>query len=203
MHVVQMPIPGVLKLQPRRFDDHRGRFCETWNRRAFAQSGIDTDFVQDNWSVSRCANTIRGLHLQIGDAAQAKLVRPVRRSIIDVVVDLRPDSPTYGKWLSIPLDTGQGDQLFVPAGLAHGFRTLDSGTEIQYKVSSYYAPDAERGIHWKDADLAIDWGVHEDDAMLSERDEQLTDFRTLLRELSQPMPDAPGPVQTDASWVAQ
>jgi len=164
---------------------------------------VDVDFVQDNCSVSRCANTIRGLHLQIGDAAQAKLVRPVRGRIIDVIVDLRPDSRTYGKWLSVLLDAEAGEQVFVPVGLAHGFRTLDDEVDVHYKVNRYYAPGAERGVHWKDADLAIDWAVPERDAILSERDAQLPDLGTLLKELGQPVPDAPGPVQTDASSVAQ
>ena len=196
-------IEGVIKLTPRRFEDRRGSFTEMWNPLTFAQVGITASFVQDNCSISTDANTIRGLHMQIGEAAQAKLVRPVRGQIIDVVVDLRPTSVTYGRWLTICLDARSGEQVFVPAGLAHGFRTCTPDTEVHYKVSSYYAPHHERGIHWRDADLAIDWGINDDQAVLSDRDEVLPSMTMLLEELAQPMPAFIGPLQTDTSALDQ
>ena len=203
MKIEHTCMDGVLRITPKRFADARGVFFETWNHAAFAATGIDVSFVQDNCSISTAANTIRGLHLQIGHDAQAKLVRPVRGRILDVVVDLRPQSDTYGKWATFTLDAGVGEQLFVSAGFAHGFRTIDADTEVSYKVSSPYMSTSERGIHWRDANLAINWGATEQDAILSERDANLPDMAALLDELGQTMPSNPGPAQPTQSSIAQ
>lgn len=152
-------IPGLLRIRPRVFGDARGQFMETFNARAFEQAtGIRTHFVQDNESRSG-AGVLRGLHLQLAPHAQAKLVRVVRGAVLDVCVDARPDSPTYGQHVRVRLDDQDNDMLYIPEGLAHGFTALEDRTIFAYKCTNYYAPAAERTILWNDPDLAIDWGV--------------------------------------------
>jgi dTDP-4-dehydrorhamnose 3,5-epimerase len=165
-------IPDVKLLVPKRFADPRGWFCENWNRRTFLALGLDLDFVQDNHSMSAEAGTVRGLHFQIPPAAQAKLVRVVRGSAMDVAVDIRRSSKTFGRHVRRVLSAGNGEQLLIPAGFAHGFVTLEANTEVCYKVTSYYSPQHERGIAWNDPDLKIDWGIAPGQARLSARDER-------------------------------
>jgi len=163
-------IPDVRIVTPRRFVDHRGSFSETYNRQRFLDAGIDVEFVQDNHSLSREVGTVRGLHFQIGPFAQAKLVSVLRGRILDIVVDLRKSSPTYGRHVPLELAAETGQQLFVPVGFAHGFCTLEPDTEVAYKVSAYYSPEHDRGLAWDDPDLGIPWPVRPESAILSDKD---------------------------------
>lgn len=180
MQVEDLGLAGVKLIRPRRFADHRGYFVETWNRKAFAAAGIEVDFVQDNLSHSRERGTIRGLHFQRAPAEQAKLVRAVRGSILDVAVDIRPGSPTYGRSVSAVLTAEQGEQLYVPAGYAHGFCTLEPNTEVAYKVSSFYEPEHDGGIAWDDPDLGIDWRLGGTAPVLSDKDARLPRLAELI-----------------------
>jgi dTDP-4-dehydrorhamnose 3,5-epimerase len=173
-------LPGVLVLKPRRFADVRGYFVETYNAQAFRQSGIMVHFVQDNQSFSLRKGTVRGLHFQLPPAAQAKLIRVLRGSIFDVVVDLRLGSPTYGQWITEEVSAEGGEQIFVPRGFAHGFCTLEPNTEVAYQVDSYYAAASENGIIWTDSSLNIPWPVGPDEAILSEKDRELGTFQDLV-----------------------
>jgi dTDP-4-dehydrorhamnose 3,5-epimerase len=183
MEIAETELPGVRLLQPRRYDDVRGSFSETWSRAAWAAAGIAIEFVQDNQSLSRSAGTVRGLHLQRPPAAQAKLVRVLQGAILDVVVDIRPQSPTFRRFVAVELDATGGRQLFVPAeGFAHGFCTLVPDTVVFYKVSAPYAPRHERGILWCDPALAIPWPVTPAAAVLSDRDRVNPTLDALLGE---------------------
>lgn len=173
MNVVSLDIHEVKLIRPRRFEDFRGFFVETWNRESFAQSGIPADFVQDNASLSRQAGTIRGLHYQRAPAAQAKLFRVVRGAAFDVAVDLRRTSPTFGRHVAATLSAQGGEQMFVPAGFAHGFCTLEPDTEVAYKVSQLHSPEHEAGIAWDDPDIGIDWPLSGKAPILSDRDKSL------------------------------
>jgi dTDP-4-dehydrorhamnose 3,5-epimerase len=157
-------------LTPRRFGDARGFFSETWNRRALAEAGIDVDFVQDNHSLSREVGTVRGLHYQRPPHAQAKLVRVARGAVMDVAVDFRAGSPTFGQWVAVELSAENGRQLFIPAGFLHGFATLQPDTEFLYKCSDYYAPDCDGAIRFDDPALGIDWGFDTARAIVSDKD---------------------------------
>lgn len=160
----------VQLMRSRRFGDERGWFSETFHRERLAQAGIDTDFCQDNHSLSRPAGTLRGLHFQAPPHAQAKLVRCIVGSIWDVAVDVRAGSPTFGRWVGATLSADNGDQLFIPAGFAHGFITLEPNCEVTYKVDAYYAPDCDGGIAWDDPDLALPWPFPGGAPILSDKD---------------------------------
>ena len=179
MHIKMssLAIPEIKVLVPDSFKDNRGVFAETYNRKTFEAAGIRTDFVQDNHSISRHAGTVRGLHFQLPPFAQDKLIRVVRGRIFDVVVDIRRTSPTFGQHVSIELGADSWDQLFVPKGFAHGFCSLEGGTEVLYKTSNVYAPSFERGILWRDPGLAISWPVSPDQAIMSDKDRSLSAFR--------------------------
>ena len=155
MQIDKTALPGVLILTPARHGDTRGFFSESWNRARLAAQGIEIDFVQDNHSLSERAGTLRGLHFQAPPHAQTKLVRCGRGALWDVAVDIRRGSPTYGQWVGTELSFENGRQLLVPEGFAHGFVTLEPMTEILYKCSDYYAPQADGAIHW--ASCGIDW----------------------------------------------
>lgn len=170
LSIEETAIPAVKIITTRRFGDARGFFTETWNRKRFAEAGIDLDFVQDNHSLSGPAGTVRGLHFQSPPFAQDKLVRVVRGRILDVAVDIRRSSPTYGRHVAVELSAGNGRQLLVPVGFAHGFCTLEPDTEVLYKVSAYYAPEHDHGIAFDDPDLGIAWPVVPGAAVLSEKD---------------------------------
>jgi|SRR5580698_7625120 dTDP-4-dehydrorhamnose 3,5-epimerase len=170
MKLVATHFGAVKVLLAERHGDARGFFAETYNARDFAALGIACDFVQDNHSLSRKAHVVRGLHFQIPPFAQAKLVRVVRGSALDAVVDIRRGSPSFGRHATAVLSAGNGHQLFVPHGFAHGFCTLEPDTEVLYKVDAYYAPDHERGVRWNDPALAIPWPVGEDAAEVSAKD---------------------------------
>jgi dTDP-4-dehydrorhamnose 3,5-epimerase len=164
-------IPDVWALRPQLFPDSRGSFSESYNTRSFAEIGLESGFVQDNQSISARKGTVRGLHFQIPPMAQAKLVRVLRGSILDVAVDLRIGSPTYGLYVSRLLSAANQEQLFIPIGFAHGFCTHEDETVVLYKVSNFYSPAHERGVRWNDKRLVIDWGVAEQQVLLSERDQ--------------------------------
>jgi dTDP-4-dehydrorhamnose 3,5-epimerase len=163
----------VALIQPRRFTDDRGWFVESYHQARLAEQGIDTVFVQDNHSLSRQTGTLRGLHFQAPPYAQAKLVRCVAGSIWDVAVDVRGGSPTYGRWVAATLSAKNGDQLFIPAGFAHGFVTLEPDSEVVYKVDAYYAPECDGGLTWDDPDIALPWPVPEGGPILSNKDRRL------------------------------
>jgi dTDP-4-dehydrorhamnose 3,5-epimerase len=170
MQVTALAIPEVKLITPKRFGDQRGFFMETWNRRTFAGLGLDHDFVQDNHSLSRECPVLRGLHFQIAPHAQVKLVRVVRGRILDVAVDIRQGSPTFGRHVSAELSAETGAMLLVPVGFAHGFVTREPDTEVVYKVTDYYAPDCDRGIAYDDPALGIDWQLDGVKPVLSEKD---------------------------------
>jgi dTDP-4-dehydrorhamnose 3,5-epimerase len=164
-------------LRLKRYEDPRGWFAETYNRETFLAHGIDCVFVQDNHSLSRLPFTVRGLHFQLPPRAQAKLVRCVSGSIWDVAVDIRAESPTYGKWTGAELSAENGRQLFLPIGFAHGFVTLEPDTEVVYKCSDTYAPEHDSGILWSDPLLAIDWPIPANaDVALSDKDRRQRSF---------------------------
>jgi len=179
MQVSAVDIPEVRLLSPRRFEDARGFFSETWSRRRLREQGIDLDFVQDNHSLSREVGTVRGLHYQIHPFAQSKLVRVTRGAILDVAVDLRRGSPTFGRHVSAIISAEEWNQFLVPVGFAHGFCTLEPDTEVIYKVDNDYAPECDRGLRWNDPALGIAWPVEEARATLSAKDRQ----HPLLHEL--------------------
>ena len=171
----------VILVKPKRFEDARGWFSETYRADRAATLGIDVPFVQDNHSYSAPAGTIRGLHYQSPPHAQAKLVRCVAGAIWDVAVDVRRGSPTYGEWVGAELTAANGHQLFVPAGFLHGFATLVPDTEVAYKVSDYYAPETDGGIAWDDPTLARPWPLPPGGAVVSGKDAtlpKLSDFDT-------------------------
>jgi dTDP-4-dehydrorhamnose 3,5-epimerase len=163
---------GVREITPRRLGDSRGFLAETWQRQRFADAGIDVDWVQENQSFSAERHVLRGLHLQVNPAAQAKLVRVLKGKIYDVAVDVRLGSPNFGRWVFCVLSADTLNQLYIPPGFAHGFLTLEPGVEVLYKVSAPYAPSCERGIIWNDRDLAIEWPISPDEQpILSEKDQ--------------------------------
>jgi dTDP-4-dehydrorhamnose 3,5-epimerase len=169
---VPTEIADVIEIRPKRFGDDRGWFSEAYRRDLFAAAGIDLDFVQDNESFSALPGTIRGLHYQLPPVAQDKLVRVLRGSILDVAVDIRESSPTFGKHVTRTLNANVGNQLLVPAGFAHGFITLTPDVHVAYKVTAPYAANAERAIRWDDPELAIEWPDVEgtDAPILSDKD---------------------------------
>jgi len=169
VRVHETSLPRILMIEPDRFGDHRGFFGETYSQRVYAELGIDERFVQDNHSLSAEIGTVRGLHFQAPPAAQAKLVRCGRGAIFDVAVDIRKGSETYGKWVGYELSAENGAQLFIPAGFAHGFATLQPNSEIIYKCSDYYAPETEGALRWDDPAIAIDWPL-QGAAILSDKD---------------------------------
>jgi dTDP-4-dehydrorhamnose 3,5-epimerase len=163
-------VADVKLLVPKRHIDNRGFFSETWRENTLYEDGSPVHFVQDNHSLSHSSGTVRGLHFQIGASAQCKLVRCVRGSMLDVVVDIRRGSPTFGSHAAVVLSEENWCQLYVPIGFAHGYRTLQPDTEIIYKVSNYYDLQAERGLAWNDPELKIAWGVTSKAAIMTERD---------------------------------
>jgi dTDP-4-dehydrorhamnose 3,5-epimerase len=173
MIVEPTAIPDVLLLTPRRFPDGRGFFSETWNQSRFDEAGIPGPFVQDNHAMSADLGVIRGLHLQIAPNVQGKLVRVVRGAIWDVAVDIRPGSPTYGRHVGAVLSAENWQQFWVPAGLLHGYCTLERDTEVIYKVTAPWDRAAERGVIWNDPALAIPWPIDAAEAILSEKDRAL------------------------------
>lgn len=171
MYFSVTPIAGPIELKPKRFGDQRGWFSESWNRDTFARgTGVDCDFVQDNFAHSARRGTMRGLHFQVPPSAQGKLIQVVRGAIFDVIVDLRPDSATFGRHHAATLTAEGGEQLWVPEGFAHGYCTLEDDTLVFYKVTAFYDPAADRGLAFDDPALRIDWPIAVSDMTLSDRD---------------------------------
>lgn len=170
LDVRPLDLGGLLEIRPKRFEDERGFFSEVWNQERFAQTGINVRFVQDNHSRSNARGVLRGLHFQVAPGAQDKLVRVSRGSVFDVAVDIRRESPTYGRWAGIILSADEWNQLYVPKGFAHGFVTLEDDTEVLYKVSAPYSPELDRTIRFDDADIGIEWPVARAELILSKKD---------------------------------
>lgn len=170
LDVQSLAIPHVKIITPRIFRDERGFFSETHNERSLQGAGIDARFVQDNHSLSRTRGIVRGLHFQSHPSAQGKLVRVARGAILDVAVDIRRGSPSYGCHVSAVLSADNWAQLWIPVGFAHGYCTLEPDTEVLYKVTDFYAPECDRGIAWDDPALGIDWRIEPGSAILSDKD---------------------------------
>lgn len=167
MHVTPTEIPGLLIVQPRIFEDSRGYFFESYNREALASQGINAEFVQDNQSLSQ-KGVLRGLHFQMPPYTQGKLVTVIKGAVLDVAVDLRKGSPTYGKHVAIELTEKNKTMFWVPEGFAHGFVTLEDNTIFSYKCTNFYHKESERSILWNDPEIGIEWGIR--DPLLSEKD---------------------------------
>jgi len=175
MDFIKKHISGIIEIKPKVFRDGRGYFFESYNYKEFKQNGIPNIFVQDNESYS-IKNTIRGLHYQKDDFAQAKLVRVVRGTVLDVAVDLRPDSPTYGQHIAVELCADTQNMLFIPRGFAHGFSVLSGEAVFFYKCDTFYHPESEGGIRYDSKALGINWRVPKGKAMISPKDLQLPYF---------------------------
>lgn len=170
MKITPLELPGLFTIEPSVFKDDRGYFLESFNEASFRlNTGLNLTFVQDNQSCSN-KHALRGLHFQIPPKSQAKLIQVVTGSILDVVVDLRRSSPTFGKYLMIELRASEFKFLFVPEGFAHGFLSLENNTQVKYKCSQYYSPDAERCLHVADPNVAIPWPVHWSETAMSPKD---------------------------------
>ncbi|MEA2999791.1 MAG: dTDP-4-dehydrorhamnose 3,5-epimerase [Sphingomonadales bacterium] len=170
IQVRRLALPDVCEILPPKFGDARGFFSETWSAASLASLGIDTVFVQDNHSFSAEAGVLRGLHYQAPPAAQVKLVRVIRGAIYDVAVDIRQGSPTFGHWVGLNVSAEAWNQILVPEGFAHGFVTLEPGTEVLYKVSAPYSPAHDRGIRWNDPAIGVDWPLGGGEPILSDKD---------------------------------
>lgn len=170
MKVERLAIPDVLLLEPARHGDARGFFSEVWSARAMAAQGLDIGFVQDNHAASAQRFVLRGLHFQRPPSAQGKLVRVGRGAILDVAVDIRQGSPTYGRHVALELSAANWRQMWVPRGFAHGYLTLEPDTEVLYKTDAYYDRAADAGIAWDDPALAIAWPVEAGEVVLSDKD---------------------------------
>jgi dTDP-4-dehydrorhamnose 3,5-epimerase len=179
MDVVSLDIPDVKIIRPKKFGDHRGFFSETYTKKTFEAAGLQYDFVQDNHSLSAEVGTVRGLHFQLPPFAQDKLVRVVRGAILDVAVDIRKGSPTFGRHVSAVISAAEWNQILVPIGFAHGICTLEPDTEVIYKVTNYYSAEHDRGLLWNDPELGINWPVAADKARLSDKDHKHPTFAQL------------------------
>lgn len=168
MKITKTKLDGVVVIEPDVFGDNRGFFMESWNKKKMEEAGLFYDFVQDNHSKSTVKGTIRGIHFQKGDKAQAKLVRCVKGAVLDVAVDLRKNSPTFKQWVGVELSEENKKQLLIPRGFGHGFVTLTDDVEFLYKADNYYAPEADAGIRWNDPDIGVEWDIEK--PILSEKD---------------------------------
>ena len=180
MHIEKLPIEGLLLIKPKSFADARGSFCESFRADIFQAAAGDINFVQDNRSVSVSKGTVRGLHYQKSPHAQSKLVHAVRGKILDVAVDARKSSPTFGHHLAIELSSENLLQLFVPKGFLHGFCTLVDESEVAYKVDDFYSPQHDACIRWDDQALAIKWPFPAEQIILSDKDRKAAPFESIL-----------------------
>ena len=176
MNIIHTPLEGCFVIEPQVFGDARGSFMESYNQQKFP---VDVRFVQDNQSISQ-KGVLRGLHFQKGEHAQAKLVRVIRGEVLDVAVDIRPNSKTFGQHFSIVLNEENNKQLFVPRGFAHGFAVLKDDTIFAYKCDNFWNKEAESGIMYNDPDIAIDWMLKEDEILLSDKDKILPNLKSLV-----------------------
>ena len=177
LRIARLEIPEVLLIQTVRFPDERGWFSVTYNQQVYAEAGLPQAFCQENHSLSRAVGTLRGLHYQKPPKTQAKLVQVLSGRILDVAVDLRKDSPTFGQHVAVELSADDGRQLFVPRGFAHGFITRAPDTIVAYKVDNDYAASLEDGLAWNDPDLGIDWGNGQGAVVMSDKDRKLPRLR--------------------------
>lgn len=175
MELIETTLEDAFLIDPKVFKDDRGFFLESYSEKVFKENGIDAKFVQDNHSLSVKKGVLRGLHFQLPPNDQAKLVRVTRGKVYDVIVDIRKNSPTFGKWEGFELSAENFKMLFVPRGFAHAFLTLEDNTEFMYKVDNFYAPESDSGLIWNDPDLNIDWPVK--NPVLSEKDAKLQKFK--------------------------
>lgn len=175
MKIEQTALEGVVVITPNVYRDDRGAFMETWNLRAMTELGLPSTWVQDNFSISK-KNVLRGIHYQV-DQPQGKLVRVTHGAVLDIAVDLRPSSPTFGKHVALELDGESGRMLWIPAGFGHAFLVLSEAAGFAYKVTDYYSPAGERTIRWNDPDLAISWPIAADQAIVSDKDRLGKGFR--------------------------
>lgn len=169
MNIIQTEIPGVVIIEPKVFGDNRGYFFESWSQKDFDEKVRPIKFVQDNESKS-CYGVLRGLHFQKGEHSQSKLVRVVKGRVLDVAVDIRKGSPTFGKHVAVELTEDNHRQFFIPRGFAHGFVVLSEEAIFQYKCDNFYAPQSEGALAWDDPEIGIDWGVPADKIILSSKD---------------------------------
>lgn len=179
MEFIKTKLKDAVLVKPQVFRDERGFFLESYSKREFEKNGIKADFVQDNHSKSILKGVLRGLHFQLPPKTQAKLVRVTQGAVWDVIVDLRKESETFGKWQGFELSAKNFQMLFVPRGFAHGFLTLQENTEFEYKCDNFYSPQSDSGIFWSDPDLKIDWP--EKNPLLSEKDSQQQTFKDFLK----------------------
>lgn len=170
MKITKTKLDGVVIIESDVFGDNRGFFMESWNKKKMEENGLYYDFVQDNHSKSTVKGTLRGIHFQKGNKAQAKLVRCVKGAVLDVAVDLRKNSPTFKQWVGVELNEENKKQLLIPRGFGHGFVTLTDDVEFLYKADNYYAPEADAGIRWNDPEIGVEWGV--ENPILSEKDKK-------------------------------
>ncbi len=177
MQIIKTDIQDLIILKPRVFEDKRGYFYETFRDETFQNIDKNIKFIQENESMSN-KNVLRGLHYQIEDFAQGKLVHVVKGKVLDIAVDLRHNSPTFGKWLSLQLSEENKMQMYIPPGFAHGFLTLEDETIFQYKCTQYYNKESERAIHWNDPTLNIDWGI--ENPIVSEKDKLAISFEKAI-----------------------
>lgn len=182
MNVIETDIDGLVIIEPRVFGDSRGYFFESFSERDFKREVADVDFVQDNESKSSYG-VVRGLHFQKPPYAQAKLVRVVKGKVLDVAVDLRKESPTFGRYAAMELSEENHRQMFIPRGFAHGFSVLSDEVIFQYKCDNYYAPQSEGAVAWDDPDLDIDWKIPAEKVLLSEKDTKHPRLKDILGEL--------------------
>ena len=178
MEITKTSLEGAYLIKPKVFQDERGFFMETYSAKEFKEAGIEADFVQDNHSMSVTKGVLRGLHYQTAPHTQAKLVRVTKGAVYDVIVDLRKDSKTFGKWEGFELTDNNYLMLYVPRGFAHGFCTLVDGTEFQYKCDNFYAPESEGAISWNDPDLKIYWPIK--NPILSDKDSKAQEFKNFV-----------------------
>jgi dTDP-4-dehydrorhamnose 3,5-epimerase len=176
MEFIETSLKDAYIIKPKVFQDERGFFLESYSEKKFSENGIDAKFVQDNHSLSVKKGVLRGLHFQLPPKTQAKILRVIKGKVFDVIVDIRKNSPTFGKWEGFELSAENFEMIFVPHGFAHGFVTLEDNTEILYKVDDFYAPESESGLIWNDPVLAIDWPVA--DPILLERDTKWQSFNS-------------------------
>jgi dTDP-4-dehydrorhamnose 3,5-epimerase len=178
MKIIETELDGVVVIEPNVFNDQRGYFFETYNQNRYQEAGIKSNFVQDNLSFSK-KGTLRGMHYQ-HPHDQAKLVQVIQGEVFDVVVDIRRESPTFGKWIGQNISDENKQQIFVPEGFAHGFCVLSETALFHYKCSDFYAPECEGGIHWSDPDVAIDWPL--DSPMVSEKDGAFSRLKDIAKD---------------------
>lgn len=178
MNFIETSLPGAFIIEPKIWKDDRGYFYESYNQKLFKEAGIDAEFVQDNQSFSQ-KGTLRGLHAQANPFAQGKLVRVIRGKVLDVAVDIRKNSPTYGQHITVELSEDNHRMFWVPPGFLHGFVTLQDNTIFSYKVTNLYSKESEIGVMWNDPDLGIDWGINPEEVILSAKDQLLTSFKDL------------------------